>query len=227
MAFLPAPLLAAAAPTQKTQLANWLFIALVVLTPVLGFLIAVLKLILLRRENAETHEALQARTVEVAMLTEQLRAAVFRDALTGLPNRTAFDERSIQAILLSGRQKKPCSLVILRLDRYATLEADFGESGVQDVLRQVAQSLTRQLRKSDLLARGTGEEFLLLLPGTPLDGALIAGERLRASLASEAIERDGVRVQAMVSVGIGSVELAPQSSPDEARAALQRGARMR
>ena len=76
----------------------------------------------------------------------------------------------------------------------------------------------------DLLARGTGEEFLLLLPATPLEGALVTAERLRANLASAGISRDGVAVEALVSIGVGCVELAPQSSPDEARAVLQRSA---
>lgn len=209
---------------EKIQLANWTLIGFAVVIPLLGLVFTTLKLILLRTKNAETHALLQSRTVEVAILTEQLRMAVFRDPLTGLPNRTAFDERSLQALLLSGRQKKPCSLALLRLDRYATLEADLGESGAQDILRQVARSLAKQVRKSDLLARGTGEEFLLLLPATPLAGALTVAERLRASLVGAAIERDGVQVKAMLSVGVGCVELSPQSSPDEAQVALLRGA---
>src|SRR5216684_2743676 len=103
-----ATLLAQAARSQKILAANWTLFGFVVLIPLVALVIATLKLILLRTKNAETHALLQSRTVEVAILTEQLRMAVFRDAVTSLPNRTAFDERSAQALLLSGRQKRPC-----------------------------------------------------------------------------------------------------------------------
>jgi diguanylate cyclase (GGDEF)-like protein len=82
------------------------------------------------------------------------------------------------------------------------------------VLRTVAQLLLLSLRKTDLLSRYGGEEFAVLLPETPMAGAMVIAERIRATIHQKPITADGVRVQVSISVGVASQGQENQASPE-------------
>jgi diguanylate cyclase (GGDEF)-like protein len=112
---------------------------------------------------------------------EQRGEAVL-DHLTGLLNRTSlhrrFDELAEQATLAD----EPISVIVLDIDRFKAINDAQGHARGDAVLRDAAHEVRTQLRSFELVYRLGGEEFLVLLPGTPLDEAEAVAERLRSSL---------------------------------------------
>lgn len=111
------------------------------------------------------------------------RADSTLDQLTGLLNRRALEPRFAEIAEQAALTGDPVSLVMADLDRFKSINDKHGHSVGDAVLRDVAYSLRRGLRTFELLYRLGGEEFLLLLPGTPGDRPADIAERLRSSFA--------------------------------------------
>jgi diguanylate cyclase (GGDEF)-like protein len=112
---------------------------------------------------------------------EQRGEAVL-DHLTGLLNRTSlarrFEELAEQAALTG----EPISLIVLDIDRFKAINDEQGHARGDDVLRDLAYVVRKQLRSFELVYRLGGEEFLVALPGTNLDEAAVIAERMRLAL---------------------------------------------
>jgi diguanylate cyclase (GGDEF)-like protein len=148
-------------------------------------------------------DALAARNRDLAELSEQLRAQSDTDALTGLPNRRAFDERLALETALASRYHRALALVMLDLDLFKQTNDRLGHRAGDQVLRTVADILDRQRRASDLVARYGGEEFVAILPHTNAEAASVWAERVRRAIA-ESTSLPGVRTTA--SLGVAAVE---------------------
>jgi diguanylate cyclase (GGDEF)-like protein len=109
----------------------------------------------------------------------ELREQALHDALTGLPNRTLLDDRLRSAIAVAQRQEAALSLLLLDLDGFKSVNDTCGHHAGDLVLREIASRLSGSLRESDTAARLGGDEFVLLLPATPLVGALEAARALQ------------------------------------------------
>jgi diguanylate cyclase (GGDEF)-like protein len=112
--------------------------------------------------------------------SEALKLA-YADPLTGLPNRRVlqmFLGREFAATI----RGRPCSIVLLDVDRFKTINDTEGHQAGDDVLCAVAQALEENTRASDLSGRFGGDEFLTLLPGASVRGALTFAERVRDSV---------------------------------------------
>ena len=112
-------------------------------------------------------------------LAEQ-RAAT--DALTGLANRRALNDALERMVAQATRSRSSLTAITLDLDNFKRINDRHGHDVGDAVLRAAAVALTRTLRASDFVARAGGEEFVVLLPDTGLDGALVVAENLRAAL---------------------------------------------
>ena len=136
-----------------------------------------------------------------AHLEEQRQRALI-DTLTGLPNRAAWNERLEREI--DQLQRKPSSLLlgILDLDHFKRINDGYGHLAGDKVLKIIAGQLRQRLRASDFIARFGGEEFVLLLPTTPMDEGLPLLERLRAGIEQCPFHFKGERVTVTVSMGI-------------------------
>jgi diguanylate cyclase len=126
---------------------------------------------------------LAARRRELADALALNRELATRDALTGLLNRRAMVELLAREQARSERGYGPLSLALLDIDWFKRVNDTLGHRAGDDVLRRFAAVVQPQLRTVDEVARWGGEEFLLLMPGTKLDDALIALERLRGAVA--------------------------------------------
>jgi len=106
------------------------------------------------------------------------------DALTGLPNRRSADETLKRMAAHAGRSVSPLAAILLDLDRFKTVNDRYGHEAGDRALALVGHIISSTLRASDFAARFGGEEFLILLPDTPREGAVTVAEKLRSEIAS-------------------------------------------
>src|SRR3954470_19125636 len=108
----------------------------------------------------------------------QLAEMVLNDALTGCFNRRGFDQSLAREIARASRAGSDLSLIAIDLDHFKKVNDTFGHMGGDAVLREFGNLLSQAARAGDMVARTGGEEFSILLPDTPEDGALNLAKRL-------------------------------------------------
>jgi diguanylate cyclase len=138
----------------------------------------------------------------------QLSDMLSRDALTGSFNRRALDH-DLQAICHKPGPVKD-SLVMMDLDNFKRLNDNFGHDSGDQVLMGLARIVELQTREKDRFYRYGGEEFALLLPGTALEGARAASDKLHQALRQELNGPDGI-----VTVSMGLAERRPGEAPND------------
>jgi diguanylate cyclase (GGDEF)-like protein len=151
------------------------------------------------------------RTDELARANERLSYLTFTDALTGLANR-----RRLQRVLSAEwrrarRAGRPIALAMVDIDHFKRYNDEFGHVAGDRCLQRVATLLDLHARADDLAARYGGEEFAIVMPGTDLDTALGAADRLRAAV--EALGEPHPLVdERVVTVSVGVAALVPPPS---------------
>lgn len=141
--------------------------------------------------------------VRVATLVEETQRLATVDALTGLRNRRAFVEATEREIARNERYGDPLTVILLDIDHFKHVNDTFGHAAGDLVLAAVGQTLGVTARTTDLCARFGGEEFVVALTATALDGGLLAAERLRAAVEALVVHSaDGVRIPVTASFGV-------------------------
>lgn len=136
-------------------------------------------------------------------LEAQLERLANTDALTLLSNRRDFYQKAQQEIARCRRSGGSFSVLMLDVDHFKTVNDRFGHAAGDEVLRQLARQLQDTLRAVDSAARLGGEEFAVLMPESPLDGAQWLAERVRQQLAAASVPWDnGEPIRFTVSVGV-------------------------
>ncbi len=162
--------------------------------------------------NAELESKVEARTAALEQANQELHHQARHDALTGLANRMAANERLRNEFLLMQRSGCPYAVLLLDVDHFKRVNDSLGHDAGDKVLQRVARLLRAALRESDLLARWGGEEFLVLLPATGLDAACLVAETLRQCVAQAPDPLAG-----RITLSIGVATAGPeQRSEDEA-----------
>jgi diguanylate cyclase (GGDEF)-like protein len=145
------------------------------------------------RELLETQLQLQAANERLAQQQTRLEEAnlklqelAIHDALTGLRNRRAFNEKIEEELDRVNRYGQPLSLILLDLDHFKKLNDTYGHQIGDETLVVVSYLLKQCARDSDFVARYGGEEFAVILPNSDAEGALASAERMRCSIEQEA-----------------------------------------
>ena len=133
---------------------------------------------------------------------EEQRQKALIDPLTGLPNRAAWSERLEQEVAQWQRHGNSLLLAMLDLDHFKRINDNYGHLAGDRVLKIIASVLRRRLRGSDFIARFGGEEFVLLVPDTPLAVGARLAESLRAAIEACPFHFKGEPVTITVSVGM-------------------------
>ncbi len=114
-------------------------------------------------------------------LLDLLAKKAMIDGLTGLWNRSYFDQQLAAQLALFRRSGHPVSCILADVDHFKTINDNFGHPTGDEALRAIAQILQASCRLEDILCRYGGEEFAILCPNTVAGKASILGERLRES----------------------------------------------
>lgn len=150
----------------------------------------------------ESNRQLLRQSRELRRVNEELTQLSLTDPLTGLYNRRHFEGIMESELAMYARHGEPCCLLLLDIDHFKRVNDTYGHKVGDLVLRQVAHTLERCLRKTDVLCRIGGEEFLVLCRRTDrADGRKIADE-LRRQIERTAVDVDRTRIQVTVSVGL-------------------------
>ena len=137
---------------------------------------------------------------------ETLRSVISCDHLTGLVNRRAFFEAADLEVQRWHRQPRPLSIVMVDADHFKRVNDAHGHAAGDAVLRHLAAGLSATFRTMDVVARIGGEEFVVLLPDTTLDGACAVASRLCQRIAEHAVEVDGRPIRYTVSAGVATMD---------------------
>lgn len=130
----------------------------------------------------EAQRKLREQQAELEEMNDRLKSLASTDALTGLKNRRAFEERLDKELSRSRRHGHALSLILLDIDHFKSYNDTYGHPKGDEILRLVGRLLTRTMRETDFATRYGGEEFAILLPDTDREGAHRLAERLRHSI---------------------------------------------
>ncbi|MBL8678859.1 MAG: diguanylate cyclase [Myxococcales bacterium] len=139
-------------------------------------------------------------------LVDQTTRLAMSDALTGLPNRRAAMDFLEAAVASARRHETPLSIALVDVDRFKSINDRLGHGAGDVVLKQIAATMQRSVRRSDLAARWGGEEFLLAMPVTKLEAARLVSERLRVLVERTSVPLStGQTVEVSVSLGVAQL----------------------
>jgi len=117
-----------------------------------------------------------------ALMYSQAVQASHRDTLTGINNRSGMQALLDREIQLCNRHQQPMSLMMLDIDLFKGINDRYGHQFGDEVLRLVTNAIVYCIRTSDLVSRYGGEEFVVVLPNTDTDGAMMLAERIRLAV---------------------------------------------
>ena len=178
------------------------------------------------RASKFTETEIEQLEVFVAALIYPLRNAIlykraietaYRDPITDLNNRASMDYTLGQELDFASRHDMSLSILILDIDKFKQVNDTYGHIAGDNVLKQVASCLTDCVRRSDVLFRYGGEEFVVILRNTKSEGAELLASRIREAVEKMQCKYNQYNIQVTVSIGI-----AMYKTGDNKRALLER-----
>lgn len=161
-----------------------------------------LRTIRVQHEIEQDREALRRMAADLTIAHQHAKETALTDSLTGLHNRRYAMERLSQEWVATERNRHPLSIIMLDIDHFKQVNDTYGHDVGDTVLRHFSETLKEFSRTPDVACRMGGEEFLVLAPNTPLDGALHYAERIRAGFEARIIKIEGISLKLTVSVGV-------------------------
>lgn len=152
--------------------------------------------------RAELQCQVDERTAELVKANYELKMLSRTDDLTGIPNRRDIMEKIQFEYHRSKRSHQPFAIILGDIDKFKRFNDTYGHDCGDVVLRMVAQTLQASVRKNDYLSRWGGEEFLIVLPETTVEGTLVVAERIRSSVEEAHLEYEGKKLQVTITLGV-------------------------
>lgn len=156
--------------------------------------------------------------LENVINNERLKHIGLTDPLTGVNNRRYIEQRMQEEVARSQRDRSALSCLFIDIDHFKRVNDQFGHQSGDDVLREVAARIKKELRLSDALGRFGGEEFVVLLTHATREDAARIAERIRAGVCSRGVMIEGSRDPLKITASIGAAALTP---PDRSRPATE------
>jgi diguanylate cyclase (GGDEF)-like protein len=149
---------------------------------------------------------------------EMLRYLSNYDSLTDIPNRRYFDQTLKDEWNRTMRQRMPLSLLMIDIDNFKKYNDFYGHQAGDTCIQQIAKGIKTTLKRpGDFVARFGGEEFVILLPETDLNGAHHIGESLLSTIQKLQIPTEVSEIGNYVTLSIGCATLIPsdQNKPED------------
>ena len=159
-----------------------------------------------RLRNVELQSEIEERK-RIQVVLEQMATV---DALTNLNNRGQFFILAEREVERSLRYVHPLAGLMIDIDAFKLVNDQHGHIAGDQILVAIGVLINSQLREVDITGRYGGDEFVVLLPETSLDNALLVGERIRAAVAQQGILTDCGRIPVTVSIGVS--EMRPKAA---------------
>ncbi|MDF2177796.1 diguanylate cyclase [Aliiglaciecola sp. CAU 1673] len=168
--------------------------------------------------NAQTLKNRVRAHLTLKFQADLLKEMAFRDGLTGVANRRFFDETLQQEWRRCSRSNQPISLILLDIDFFKKYNDTYGHLDGDECLKHVAAIISHQVRRpGDLVARYGGEEFAVILPNTPLRGAVEVAMKIEEAVRDMSMPHEqGVNEKVVsVSVGVATWHMDADLGPDQ------------
>ncbi|THB69367.1 MAG: diguanylate cyclase [Desulfovibrio sp.] len=198
-----------------TVLPDWWETSWFKATLVLGLVCATyggvrLRINILQRQKQRLEHQVAERTEELAQANKKLENLAKVDGLTQVANRRSLDAFLAQEWQRLAREERVLSVILLDIDYFKKFNDMYGHQVGDECLKDVAQAITRVVRRpSDLVARYGGEEFAVIMPETDTEGAKHVAEQIRREVAALKIEHRNSQASDTVSVSLGVATCAP------------------
>ncbi len=140
--------------------------------------------------------------LELEKANNQLEIISKTDGLTGLLNRKSWEDILEQEFDREARYHEECSLIIFDIDHFKKVNDNYGHPAGDEVIRQTADIVRQSVRKTDVAGRYGGEEYVILLPHTPVDSAYFLAELIRRKIEAKPAYYEGQVIEYTVSLGI-------------------------
>lgn len=172
----------------------------------------------LRFENENLARDLRLANRQLKTTNQDLERLSFTDGLTQISNRYFFERRYVQEWQRGLRERSPLGLVLIDIDQFKEYNDHYGHLAGDECLRKVASAINLALmRPVDLLARYGGEEFVVLLPNTPLEGALNVAGEIRKAVEQLGLAHATSTVRDQITVSMGVAAVIPSAAMDQAQ----------
>ncbi len=135
-----------------------------------------------KEQLSTLNRSMKNKVDELYSMTVSLEEEASIDSLTGVFNRAKFDKFFDFEIEKAKMSKNILTMVILDIDHFKSINDTYGHHVGDAVLKQLAQLISKDLKRVDIFARWGGEEFAILLPSTTLDGAVALSEKVRKTI---------------------------------------------
>jgi diguanylate cyclase (GGDEF)-like protein len=156
-------------------------------------------------EIKSLNENIKRLKEEVNIRIETLEELGFQDTLTEIPNRLSLNYRAASEFGRVKREKFPISVIMIDIDNFKVFNDTYGHPAGDKLLREVAQTVSKTLKRAaDFAARYGGEEFCVLLPNTSLKGAETVAELIRRNVDTNEFFPDGDK--ATISLGVATYD---------------------
>ncbi|MFK5984384.1 MAG: GGDEF domain-containing protein [Pseudomonadota bacterium] len=167
--------------------------------------------------KVQTQQQMQQLIQELECSKIELQRLASTDPMTKLYNRRHFANVSGHILGLAKREHSDLSIIMLDIDYFKQFNDNYGHKVGDEVIISLASTLQAFSRESDVLCRFGGEEFIVLLPETDLDGAIVIAEKMRIFIENSVVEinsndTDSQQLKVTVSIGVAIIDIKQDSS---------------
>ncbi len=160
------------------------------------------RMIKLQKELSHINEQIQ----ETRKREEILKKEILKDVLTGIANRRAYEIRLMEEWERFKRYGHEFSIAIFDIDNFKNINDTYGHKAGDLILKEIARLMAKSIRKSDLLCRYGGEEFVIIFTGTKAEQAKEGAEKIRKLIENTKFVYKNQEIPVTVSAGVSQVE---------------------
>ena len=156
--------------------------------------------------NKTLERKVNRRTKELRDANKKLLEISNIDYLTNIPNRRYFFEAGSKSFYLAKREEKNLSIICIDIDYFKKINDTYGHNIGDEILKLLANTMAKIVRKSDILARTGGEEFTILLNNMNGRNAFVFAEKLRNNIENLTYTNNDIKIKLTISLGISQMK---------------------